>query len=224
MKRITTLIVAGLVAAALAGCSSPTAANKTNFARDINASLARSCAALEPGTGLSYGESYPLTVPYAHNWATPAQQAAAKAAAQAGKTDEFVQLDALVQAGLLTRRETTIKGYFEGARIIYDQEPARVYSLTAVGRKYLEREAGASLAFCAGRETVDRVIRYTTPTPDEGMTVSTALYTYRITHVAAWARSPAMRAAFPALAHDLAEPHENSVMLVSKSDGWHVIQ
>lgn len=224
MKRISLLLAATIAVAALAGCSSPTAANKTNFARDINASLARSCFAIEPSTGLSLGESYPLTVPYAQNWANAAQQAAAKAAAEAGKTNEFVQLDALVKAGLLARRETTIKGYFEGARIVYGQEPARVYSLTAVGRKYLERAAGGSLAFCAGHETVDHVLRYTTPTAEEGMTVSSALYTYRITDVAAWARSPAMRAAFPALAHALTESHENSAMLVSQNNGWRVIQ
>ena len=223
MKRLS-IFLAGALVAALAGCSSPIAANKVNFARDINASLARSCFAIEPSTGLSYGESYPLTVPYAENWANAAQQAAAKAAAESGKTTEFAQLDALVRAGLLTEREATLKGYFEGARIVPGQEPARIYSLTALGKHYLEPETGGSLAFCAGHETVDHVIRYTTPTAEEGMTVSSALYTYRITHVAAWARSPAMRAAFPALAHDLAEPHENSAMLVSKSDGWHVIQ
>ena len=224
MKRIATIILAGLAIAALAGCSSPTSANKANFERAINGSLARSCFAIEPSTGLSYGESYPLAVPYAPNWATAAQQSAAKAAAQAGKTTEFVQLDALVKAGLLTERETTLKGYFEGERILPGREPARIYSLTALGKHYLEPETGGSLAFCAGRETVDHVIRYTTPTAEEGMTVSSALYTYRITDVAAWARSPAMRAAFPALAHALTESHENSAMLVSQNNGWRGIQ
>ena len=223
MKRLSIFLAAALVAA-LAGCSSPIAANKVNFARDINASLARSCFAIEPSTGLSLGESYPLTVPYAQNWANAAQQAAAKAAAEAGKTTEFVQLDALVKAGLLTEREATLKGYFEGAMIVPGQEPARVYSLTALGKHYLEPETGGSIAFCAGHETVDHVTKYTTPTAEEGMTVSTALYTYKITGVPVWARSPIVRAAFPALAHDLAAPHENSAMLVSKNNGWHVIQ
>ena len=224
MKRISLIILAGTAVVALVGCSSPTAANKVTFARDINASLARSCFAIEPSTGLSYGESYPLTVPYAQNWANAAQQAAAKAAAESGKTTEFAQLDALVRAGLLTERDTTIKGYFEGARIVQGQEPARVYSLTALGKHYLEPETGGSLAFCAGHETVDHVTRFTTPTAEEGMTVSTALYTYKITGVPVWTRSPIVRAAFPALAHDLAAAHENSAMLVSQNNGWRVIQ
>ena len=50
MKRIATIILAGLAIAALAGCSSPTPANKTNFERAINGSLARSCFAIEPST------------------------------------------------------------------------------------------------------------------------------------------------------------------------------
>lgn len=85
--------------------------------------------------------------------------------------------------------------------------PAREYALTAAGRKYYlhvpvvvvtpTQHVTHAADFCVARLSLDRVFGWETPRTIGGRTVSSVLFSYRITDPAPWMATQDARSAFP---------------------------
>lgn len=133
--------------------------------------------------------------------------------------DRLAKAAALVEAGLLSARDTeiTVPG---SARKVAGTE----YSLTEEGKKFLAKEGGGNIgrfdAFCAGKYKVTEVLNFTDPAETFGMKISQANYRYSVDGAPKWAALPSIRAAFPEFAKDFQSEAANKAVLVSTSDGW----
>ncbi|HTQ36285.1 MAG TPA: hypothetical protein VMH77_04550 [Steroidobacteraceae bacterium] len=120
------------------------------------------------------------------------------------------QMPVLEKLGLAAGRDTQIVR--KGAGAIAVTVAAREYSLTAEGRKYylhvpvVIRTAAQKVThpgdFCVATLQLDRLVGWDPPQPRDGRNTTSLLFTYRITPVA-WAKTPAVLHAFPALARAL---------------------
>jgi hypothetical protein len=112
------------------------------------------------------------------------------------------QMDALADAGLLTRtNDSTLH--------------VERYSLTAAGQRYAPR-------FCYGSREVTSIVSFTPPGPRNGFTETTVTYHYTMRYVSAWAKSAALKAAFPDLAKSLGTSPTGQATLATAGAGWHV--
>lgn len=133
------------------------------------------------------------------------------------------KFDALVTAGLLDVEEGTATRKQWNREV---QIPARIYSLTGEGGKYLQAGAGqgwgTSQGLCLATYKVDEVKHFTQPSEMQGMgmTMTQVAYTYSPHTVSEWAKHDAVQAAFPAIKQKLAPAQSDSTMLVLTSDGW----
>ncbi len=216
------LVLLATMAFAVSACSDdPKAASKQNFQSAINAYIQQQPACLSiPRSGVKPdGESPPAFPRYVS--IAPATTELPRQNLQQAQAS----FEALVEAGLMSAAETTIKVSDLWGRRAVDV-PVRAYSLTAEGQKALS-VVGEQTAFmspdqrlCYGKPTVDDVIRFTEPAEMMGMKVSHVSYRYRLADVPAWARHPAMQAAFPQLQRDTAGPLEAKAAVVMTSEGW----
>ncbi|WP_213955303.1 MULTISPECIES: hypothetical protein [unclassified Variovorax] len=132
------------------------------------------------------------------------------------------QADALVEAGLLSKRETEVPstGYFGPNKMV----PGVEYSLTDEGAKQVVKSAGSDFdkrdGFCAGKYQVVEVINFTDPAEAYGQKLSQANYRYKVESPPAWAKLPRMQAVFPQLAKDMKDDPADKAVLVSTSEGW----
>ncbi|UXZ50456.1 hypothetical protein K7A44_21185 [Cupriavidus gilardii] len=136
MHIATKIVAIGSLALTLAACGSAKDANKSNFSKAIQAYLDTQkglCAAV-PGRGM------PFTLA---NQDMLGQQNKKRA-------------DALVEAGLLSKRDTEVKAMFGNK-----MEPATEYQTTEKGKKFLVANGANTLAgqdaFCTGKYTVVEV-------------------------------------------------------------------
>lgn len=181
MKRKTARWSAACVLlAALGGCSTANKPTDANFIKALNAYYENHNDCLFP-----QGHAFPYEV---------APGAKAK--------EEEKQLDALTDAGLMTRLKDL------------DMHVER-YTLNAAGDRYGPR-------FCYGHREATGVVSFTPPGPHNGFTETTVTYTYVMHDVPVWAKSDGVRAAFPALAQSLSESPTAQMTLASAGAGWHV--
>jgi len=112
------------------------------------------------------------------------------------------QMDALVDAQLLT---------VEVERDIH-------------ASRYTPTEAGARVAprFCYGHRIVSTIDSFTPPTPAHGFPETQVTYHYTMENVPVWAKSAAMRAAFPALALNTSGTASDKATLAGTIAGWQV--
>lgn len=213
--RIHTTLISVAAALLLAACGSSTSASKSNFAKAIDVPLAKACLKLDPTdvTGmLLSGHIYPLEMP-------TNQAGIAVSAAQAAEwnTRNFGAFDALVKAGLLTSADAQVKEPYGAKKV-----PGKIYSLTAAGKKALQRPEWVS--FCAGTYKVDEVVNFTVPGNEMGQTYSQANFTYTPTNVASWATSDAVKSAYPEFSKSLeaakTQPLKGRADMVLMNDGW----
>lgn len=117
------------------------------------------------------------------------------------KRDEK-QMDALTDAGLMTRVKDL------------DMHVER-YTLNAAGDRYGPR-------FCYGHREATGVVSFTPPGPHNGFNETTVTYHYVMHDVPVWAKSDAVKAAFPELAQSLSDSPTAQMTLASAGAGWHV--
>lgn len=195
ITRVTVLAGAVLV---LGACSNPREASKANFSRAIQAYLDGQpglCAAL------------------------PANEVPFTLAEQDLFPQNKTRADALVQAGLLSAQPTEVKQPFgNGTR------PATEYRATAAGQSALVAQAPNTLvqrsAFCSGAYKVKDVTNFTEPGELMGVKLSHVEYTYTVKGSADWARSDALRSAYPELDKHAQDSVTSKATLILTHDGW----
>ncbi|WAH62309.1 hypothetical protein [Xanthomonas hortorum] len=123
--------------------------------------------------------------------------------------------DALVDAGLLTKRDTEVKAMFGNK-----MEPATEYQITYTGKKFLVANGANTLAaqdaFCTGKYTVVEVDNFTEPSDMMGVKLSQVNYRYKVDGADDWAKSEVMRANYK----NFAEQTQGDVQAKAANDGW----
>jgi hypothetical protein len=127
----------------------------------------------------------------------------------AGKpTRESVQMPVLQKLGLVTSSNTTIKLKIEDSDT-EEELPGKRYDLTEAGKKYyLQKEllsagsGGEKIVhhgdFCAGKLSLDKVVKWDQPTMVGNNYETTVTYTYKMT-AAEWTKDPEIERVFPML-------------------------
>jgi hypothetical protein len=187
MKRYTKTIQVAMLAAAgavmAAGCADSRVASKENLADALNHDYSASQDCLF---------ARPMPFPY-----------------EVAVSDKMLaetrhRLDALAEAGLLEREQTT-----EGS------DTMNRYVLTAAG----SRTEGKG-RFCYGRRQVTSVEKFTQPTDYRGMPLTKVEYHFVLKNPPSWAKQDEVRNAFPVLAKATAEQPVDDATLVLTHDGW----
>ncbi|CUI33445.1 hypothetical protein [Achromobacter xylosoxidans] len=199
MHTAIKLVAIGGLALALAACGSAKDANKSNFSKAIQAYLDTQkglCAAI-PGKGM------PFTLA---NQDMLGQQSKKRA-------------DALVEAGLLSKRDTEVKAMFGNK-----MEPATEYQATEKGKKFLVANGANTLAtqdaFCTGKYTVVDVDNFTEPSDTMGVKLSRVNYRYKVEGADDWAKSEGVRANYKNFAEQAQGDIQGKAALILTNDGW----
>ncbi len=114
------------------------------------------------------------------------------------------RLDALVEAGLLTREESIRKN-----------EVVNRYSITASGA-----QVEGHGRFCYGRRQVTSVEKFTPPVDYQGMPLTKVEYHFVLKDSAGWAKQEEVRNAFPDVAKSLQQSPVDEATLVLTNNGW----
>jgi hypothetical protein len=175
------------------GFSSPTAANKANFARAIDAYLAKNCIEVD------LDDMTPLPVSIAN------------------LDSRHARYDALTKAGLLAATDAQVKPppFTIGSSEIL--VAGHTYSFTDKGRQALLNPK--LNIFCAGHYEVDEIKNFTPPGNLMGETVSQVDYTFSPHDVPNWVSSD-LQTAIPGLAQKFAHHQEAGATLVLTNNGW----
>jgi len=202
-------LVSSLATALLAACvpaARPPAASEANFTQALQAYLARR------GDLCLGRSSWPVDV---------TQDEAAHGSRNA------LQLPVLERLGLVAASVVQVDTGDEGAR---HPTQARRYQLTEAGRKFYlarapyKRDPGHAVAdhdFCAGRLTLQRVVRWDAPSSQAVGAETVVTYTYAVTP-APWATDPEARRVFPMVDRVLrgAGALELKEAMVLTPEGW----
>jgi hypothetical protein len=116
--------------------------------------------------------------------------------------EEKKDMDALTDAGLLTR--------LEDRNMHVDR-----YTLNAAGQRYAPR-------FCYGYREVTGIVSSTPPGPKDGFTETAVTYHYTMHEVPVWAQTDQVKTAFPQLAQGLSDSATGTTTLANAGAGWHV--
>ena len=169
MNKVKILAVS-TVTLFLAACGGPKEATQSNFTKAIQAYLDTQpglCAAIP-------ARQMPFTLE--NNGLIPEPKKRA---------------DALADAGLLTKRDTEVKGSFGNKNA-----PATEYQVSEIGKQFLAPKAANTLArqdaFCSGKFVMVGVDNFTEPSEMMGMKVSRVNYRFKVDGLADWAKSEAM--------------------------------
>jgi hypothetical protein len=90
--------------------------------------------------------------------------------------------------------------------------------------RYTPTEAGARIAprFCYGHRLISSIESFTPPAQANGFPETQVVYHYTMDEVPVWAKSAEMRAAFPAMAHELSGTATDKATLAVTVAGWQV--
>ncbi|MFP5229897.1 MAG: hypothetical protein ACLGXA_19960 [Acidobacteriota bacterium] len=174
---------AGLAAvvALAGGCNTQNKPTPENFMKTMNA---------------YYQDRNDCLFPQGHPW--PYEVAPSPTA-----KEEKKQMDALTDAGLLTR--------LEDRSMHVDR-----YSLNGLaGQRFAPR-------FCYGHREVTGIVSFTPPGPKNGFTETDVTYRYQMRDVPVWATTDAVKAAFPALGKSLGNSPTDQMTLATVGAGWQV--
>jgi hypothetical protein len=175
-------LIAGAVLLLIGGCSSANKPTAENFINALNAYYTDHSDCLFP-----QGHTFPYEV-------APGPTA----------KEEKAEMDALTDAGLLTRLEDR------------DMHVDR-YTLNAAGNRFAPR-------FCYGHRQVTSVVSFTPPGPRNGFTETTVTYHYTMMDVPVWASTDQVKAGFPALAKSVGDNPTDQATLATAGAGWQVPQ
>jgi hypothetical protein len=187
MKGYSKVVKMAMLAAAsavmAAGCADSNAPSKQNLAEALNHDYLASHDCLF---------AKPMPFPY-----------------QVAVSDKLLsetrrRLDALAEAGLLEREQTTQNG-----------DTVNRYVLTAAG----SRTEGAG-RFCYGRRQVTSVEKFTPPIDYNGKPLTKVEYHFVEKDSPSWAKNNEVRNAFPDVAKSLSAQPVDEATLILTNDGW----
>ncbi len=193
LKRTLTTSLCGLLLLT-GGCTSRKDPSKANFENAID----------------SYYSAHPECL-----WSAPVRF---PMEADPSKDGQTTALDALTDAGLLTRTAEQKKVFIFGSKQVNG------YDLSGKGRQAwtADQQQPGYGNFCFGHRVVTSVDNYTTSGDTQGATVASVDYHFKVTGAPGWADSAEIKTAFPTMAADLAGQQVDKATLVLSNDGWQV--
>jgi hypothetical protein len=138
-------------------------------------------------------------------------------------------LHVLAQKGLLTEKELSRKHYDATWAMGAHDVVANSYDLTDEGKKYYKVDASKNLigkpvsGFCFGKATVSAVVNFTEPSDMMGQKISRVTYSYKVTDIPDWAKSPEITALSSKLANDVnseKDPQKITNVFLLTNNGW----
>lgn len=195
IKNVTRYVgVCGLLLLA-AGCSSKNKPSKANFASAID----------------SYYSAHPDCL-----WSSPVKF---PMQTDPSKQSETAGLDALTDAGMLTRTAEQKREFIFGSKQVND------YDLSDKGRSQWipDQQQPGFGNFCFGHRDVTSIDNFSTSGDAQGATIANVDYHFKITGAPAWAENTEMKTAFPTMAADLDGTQvDKAALVLTRDDGWQV--
>ena len=202
-KTLISLACCATLCAALSACDSKTAANQRNFGVTVGQYLEKKGEmCLEP-------VAWPVDV-----YGTDLRQQKLDPDGVAG------QMAALAAAGLARGEEVELPGALAGSKV-----KVRRYTMADAAKPYLHGAAGQQPRLCWGRKSLDKVVRWADPAKAGDHEESSVIYTYRLSDVAPWARTPQVKEAFPVVGRtvDGERTQQEKLTVRSTPQGWQAL-
>lgn len=202
-KTLLSLACCATLCATLSACDGKTAANEKNFGITVSQYFEKKGEmCLEPVT-------WPVDV-----YETDLRQQKLYPDGVAG------QMTALAAAGLARGEEVELPGALAGSKV-----KARRYTMADAAKPYLRNAAGQPPRLCWARKSLDKVVRWADPAKAGDHQESSVVYTYRLSGVAPWARSPQVKEAFPVLGRtvDGERTQQEKLYVRSTPQGWQAL-
>jgi hypothetical protein len=193
------LTLAAALSAALSGCSSKTSANEKNFGVTVAAYFdKKGDMCLDP-------VKWPVDV-----YETDLRQQKLYPDGVAG------QMAALAAAGLARGEDMALPG---------TKVKVRRYTMTDAAKPWLRTNPAQQQRLCWGRKSLDKVLRWAEPAKVGDHEESSVIYTYKLSNVAPWARTPQVKEAFPVLGRNVDGEHKQQEKLYVKltPQGWEAL-
>jgi hypothetical protein len=187
MKRYTTILrlamLTGAVSMLAAGCGDQSVASKKNLEKALNRDYTLNADCLF---------AKPLPFPY-----------------EVAVNDKLLgqtrtRLDALVEAGLLSRSQS-----------VRENQIVNRYVMTASGSR-----VEGNGRFCYGRREVTSVEKFSAPVDYQGKPLTKVEYHFVMKDGAGWAKQDEVRNAFPDVAKSFSPAPVDEATLILTNDGW----
>ena len=138
-------------------------------------------------------------------------------------------LHAMAEKGLLTETELSRK-HIDATWGIKERDiVVNSYDLTEEGKKYYKQDAAKNMrgenlgGFCFGKATVTDVSNFTEPSDAMGQKISRVTFTYKVSDIPDWAKSPEILNADRQIKKDVNSEHDGvkvtNVFLLT-NNGW----
>jgi len=198
---ISLILGATLLSATLAACNSKTSASEKNFGIAVTQYFDKK------GDMCLAPVKWPVDV-----YETDLRQQKLYPDGVAG------QMAALEAAGLARGEDVELPG--NGPKV-----KVRRYTMADAARPFLHAEAGREPRLCWGRKSLEKVESWSDPVKAGDHEEASVIYTYKLSNVAAWARKPQVKEAFPALGRNVDGEHGQKEKLYVKStpQGWEAL-
>lgn len=195
-KTAISLVVSVSLAATLSACDSKTSANEKNFAITVTQFYdKKGDLCLDP-------VKWPVDV-----YETDLRQQKLYPDGVAG------QMAALEAAGLAKGEDMELPGTVVEGRPGGMKVKVRRYTMTDAAKPYLHANAGQQARICWGHKSLSKVLRWAEPAKVGDHEESSVIYTYKLSNVAAWARKPQIKEAFPDLGRTVDGERSQKAML-----------
>lgn len=170
------------LSAALSACDSKTSANEKNFGITVSQYFDKKGEmCLDPVT-------WPVDV-----YETDQRQQKMYPDGVAGR------MAALASAGLARGEDIELPGTFVDGKPVGPKVKVRRYTMADAAQPFVRTAAGKPPRICWGRKSLDKVVRWAAPAKAGDHEETSVIYTYRLSNVAPWARTPQVKEAFPVL-------------------------
>lgn len=202
-KTLISLACCVTLSASLSACDSKTSANEKNFGITVSQYFEKKGEmCLEPVT-------WPVDV-----YETDLRQQKLYPDGVAG------QMAALAAAGLARAEDLELPGTLAGSKV-----KVRRYTMADAAKPYLHGAAGQPPRLCWGRKSLDKVVRWADPAKAGDHEESSVIYTYRLSGLAPWARTPQVKEAFPVLGRtvDGERTQQEKLYVRSTPQGWQAL-
>jgi hypothetical protein len=199
IKTALILVLGVSLSAALCACDSTTSANEKNFGTAVTRYFEKKGdLCLDP-------VQWPVDV-----YETDLRQQKLYPDGVAG------QMAALETAGLARGEEVTLDG---------SKVKVRRYKLTEAAKPFLHADAKQQQRLCWGRKSLDKVVSRADPVKVGDHEESSVIYTYKLSNVAAWARKPQLKEAFPVLGRNVdgEQSQKEKLYLQLTPQGWEAV-
>jgi hypothetical protein len=207
-KTIISLVLGATLAASLSACNSKTSANEKNFGITVAQYFdKKGDMCLDP-------VKWPVDV-----YETDMRQQKLFPDGVAG------QMAALEAVGLARGEDMELPGTFVDGKPNGLKVKVRRYTMTDAAKPYLRANAKQQQRMCWGRKSLDKVVRWADPSKVGDHEESAVIYTYRLSNVADWARTPQVKEAFPVLGRTVDGEHTQKEKLYVKltPQGWEAL-